>query len=103
MSIVFDFTNDVSDNFYLIKIMAHKIHPVKIFYTFPFTIFTRFCSKLNFLHNVFLLIFLKCIFWFLGSQISPQVSDRIESHLLIPELAKRIDFPFLIFTLTNLF
>ena len=31
MSIVFDFTNDVSDNFYLIKIMAHKNHPVKIF------------------------------------------------------------------------
>ena len=31
MSIVFYFTNDVSDNFYLIKIMIHKNHSVKKF------------------------------------------------------------------------
>lgn len=63
MSVVFYFANDVSDNVYLNKILSNKNYdpqrPLckkkkknnKKLYTFPFTIFTRFCSKHDFLHS----------------------------------------------------
>lgn len=108
MSVVFYFTNDVSDNFYLNKILSNKNYdpqkPLckkkkKNFIRFHLQFLPGFVLNMIFfiVKFIFSFNFLKCIFWFLGSQISPQVSDRVESHLLTPELAKRIDFPFLIF------